>query len=94
MTISIEEVEHVARLARLGLSEQERDMFARQLGDILDFARRVCEVDTSDVEPTAHAMRLVNVFREDVPGDCLSQEEALSAAPVAEAGGFVVPRII
>jgi aspartyl-tRNA(Asn)/glutamyl-tRNA(Gln) amidotransferase subunit C len=94
MTISLEEVEHVARLARIGLSDDERVRLAQQLGDILDYARRVSEVDTGSVEPMAHAIRLRNVLREDVPGPSLTQEQALSAAPASEAGGFLVPRII
>jgi aspartyl-tRNA(Asn)/glutamyl-tRNA(Gln) amidotransferase subunit C len=94
MTISVKDVEHVAWLARLGLSEEEKERFASQLGDILEYAERVCEVDTSDVEPMAHAIELKNVFRADEPSDSLTQEEALSQAPKAEGGGFVVPKIV
>lgn len=94
MSISVKDVEHVAWLARLGLSEEEKARFASQLGDILEYAERVSEVDTSDVEPTAHAIELMNVMRPDEPAASLTQEEALSAAPKAEAGGFVVPKIV
>lgn len=94
MAISVEEVEHVARLARLGLTQREKERFASQLGAILEYAKRISEIDTEGVEPMAHAVPLSNVFRADEPGGCLSQEDALSAAPKAEGGGFVVPRIV
>lgn len=94
MSISRQDVEHVAWLARLGLTEEEKELFASQLGSILDYARRISEVDTAGVEPMAHAVARDNVTRPDEPGGCLTQDEALSAAPEAEAGGFVVPRII
>jgi aspartyl-tRNA(Asn)/glutamyl-tRNA(Gln) amidotransferase subunit C len=94
MSISVKDVEHVAWLARLGLTEEEKKRFASQLGDILEYAQRVSEADTSGVEPMAHAVELKNVMRADDPADSLTQEEALSAAPMAEAGGFAVPRIV
>lgn len=94
MSISREEVEHVAWLARLGLTDDEKDRFGEQLGAILDYARRVSEIDTTGVEPMAHAIEVSNVFRDDEPGECLTQERALEAAPKAEAGGFVVPKIV
>ena len=94
MTISAEDVEHVARLARLGLTDEEKQQLTEQLDAILEYAQRVSEVDTSDVEPMAHAIEQKNVFRSDGPSECLTQEQALAAAPEAEAGGFVVPRIV
>lgn len=94
MTISKQEVEHVAFLARLGLTDEEKELLGSQLSDIIDYAQKISEVDTSGVEPMAHAVPLRNVFRKDEAGECLTQQEALSAAPKAEARGFAVPRIV
>lgn len=94
MAITRKDVEHVARLARLELTEEEIVLFQEQLGRILEHAARVTSLDTEGVPPTAHAIQLANVFRNDelVPG--LSHEEALASAPESEAGHFRVPRII
>jgi aspartyl-tRNA(Asn)/glutamyl-tRNA(Gln) amidotransferase subunit C len=94
MPISRAEVEHVARLARLALTEAELEHFATQLGQILEVAAKVSSLATDGVPPTSHAVPLVNVWREDAVGPCLTQEEALSTAPVAEQGRFMVPRIV
>jgi len=94
MKLSREEVMHVARLARLAMTNEEVDRFGAQLSAILDHAARVSEVAADDVPPTSHALPLSNVFREDVVGECLSQEKALSTAPETEDGRFKVPRII
>ncbi|TMK23372.1 MAG: Asp-tRNA(Asn)/Glu-tRNA(Gln) amidotransferase subunit GatC [Actinobacteria bacterium] len=94
MKLSREEVMHVARLARLAMTDEEVDRFGAQLSAILDHAARVSEVAADDVPPTSHALPLSNVFREDVVGECLSQEKALSTAPETEDGRFKVPRII
>ena len=94
MTLSRDEVLHVARLARLALSPEEVERFRVQLSQILDHAARVTEVAAEDVPPTSHSMPLVNVFREDVVEECLPQAKALSTAPEVEDGRFRVPRII
>ena len=97
MSISREEVIHVARLARLALTEEEIALYAEQLGRILGHADRVTSLDTEGVPPTAQAIALANVFRPDTPGEpapCLTQEEALANAPAVEAGHFRVPRIL
>jgi aspartyl-tRNA(Asn)/glutamyl-tRNA(Gln) amidotransferase subunit C len=89
------DVEHVARLARLALSGEERERLRAQLGVILEHAERVGEVAAEDVQPTAQPVPQKNVFRDDDdPWECLSQEEALAGAPEAEDGRFKVPRII
>jgi aspartyl-tRNA(Asn)/glutamyl-tRNA(Gln) amidotransferase subunit C len=88
------DVDHVARLARLALTEEERERFREQLGLILEHAERVREVAADDVEPTAHPVPQSNVFREDEPTECLPQDLALAGAPEVEAGRFKVPRII
>jgi len=92
--ISREEVAHLARLARLAVTEEELDAFAGQLDVILQSVARVGEVAAADVPPTSHAVPLTNVLRDDVPAPCLSQDEALSGAPDGEAGRFRVPRIL
>ena len=88
------DVEHVARLARLALTDEERDRFREQLGVILEAAERVTEVAAEDVPPTAQPVPQTNVFRDDEPWSCLTPEEALANAPEVEAGRFKVPRII
>lgn len=94
MGITREEVEHVARLARLALSDEEKALFQEQLGRILEHAARVTSLDTDGVSPTSHAIRLANVFRSDDPEPSLTQEEALAPAPQTESGHFRVPRIL
>ena len=94
MQLSREEVLHVARLARLALSDDEVTRFGAQLSAILDHAARVSEVAADDVPPTSHALPLSNVFREDELVECLPQHKALSTAPEVEEGRFKVPRII
>lgn len=94
MKISKEQVEHVAMLARLELTEEEKQTYTEQLNSILDYAAMLDKLDTKDVEPTAHAMPLHNVFREDVVRPSIDQSEALKNAPDAEDGFFKVPKIV
>src|SRR5919109_14969 len=94
MQLTRDEVQHVARLARLALSDDEIARFGAQLSAILDHAARVSEVAAEDVPPTSHALPLSNVLRDDEIRDCLPQEKALSTAPDVEDGRFKVPRII
>jgi aspartyl-tRNA(Asn)/glutamyl-tRNA(Gln) amidotransferase subunit C len=91
VAISREQVEHVARLARLALTEEERERFGEQLGAILEAVGKVAELDLSDVEPTSHPLDLVNVFGDDVPHQSLAVEAALANAPHPEGGFFAVP---
>lgn len=88
------DIEHVARLARLSLSEEELARFREQLGVILEHAERVREVAAEDVPPTAHPVPTSNVFRPDEPRPGLDLEEALSNAPDREEDRFKVPRIV
>ena len=92
--ISREQVVHVARLARLDLSEEEIDRFAVQLGAVLEHAADVAALDTAGVPPTAHPLPLQNVLRDDVAAASLDREEVLAQAPAAEDGRFRVPRIL
>ena len=94
MALTREEVLHVARLARLAMSDDEVERFRSQLSAILEHAARVTQVATDDVPPTSHPLPLVNVFREDLVEPSLPPEKALSTAPESEDGRFKVPRII
>jgi len=91
MAISRDEVLHVARLARLALSDDEIDRLGAQLNAILEAVGKVSELDLADVEPTAHPLDLVNVWAEDEPNPSLTVEDALANAPDREAGFFRVP---
>jgi aspartyl-tRNA(Asn)/glutamyl-tRNA(Gln) amidotransferase subunit C len=91
MAISRDEVLHVARLARLDLTEEEVERFQEQLNAILEAVGKVAELDLSDVEPTAHPLDLVNVWRTDEPRPCLTVEEALGNAPDRDGSLFRVP---
>ncbi len=88
------DVSHVARLARLDLTDGELDQFTEQLGDVLEHAAGVAALDTSGVEPTAHPLPLVNVLRPDEPRPGLDRGEVLAMAPAAEDNRFRVPRIL
>lgn len=92
--ISRDEVAHLARLARLAVTEQELDTFAGQLDVILQAVASVGEVAAADIPPTSHAVPLTNVLREDEVRPCLPVAEALAAAPDPVDGRFRVPRIL
>jgi aspartyl-tRNA(Asn)/glutamyl-tRNA(Gln) amidotransferase subunit C len=87
-------VEHVARLARLALADDEIDRLIVDLGGILEYAEDLAALDLDGVPPTAHPLPLVNVFRADVIGPTLDREEVLAEAPAAEDDRFRVPRIL
>ncbi len=94
MKITKQEVEHVARLARLELSEQEKEKLTGQLSNILSYVETLNGLDTAGVEPTAHVLDIKNVMRDDLPEASLSQERALANAPDKAAGHYRVPKII
>jgi len=94
MKISKQEVEHVARLARLELAESEKDKLIDQLSNILTYVETLNELETKGVEPTSHVLDIKNVMRDDVSAPSLSQEQALANAPEKAAGHFKVPKII
>jgi aspartyl-tRNA(Asn)/glutamyl-tRNA(Gln) amidotransferase subunit C len=91
MAITRDEVLHVARLARLELTDDEIDRFTDQLSAILEAVAKVSELDLSDVEPTAHPLDLVNVWAGDEPRPSLPVDEALANAPDRHDGFFKVP---
>lgn len=88
------DIEHVARLARLELTSEEKERLKQQLGLVLDYAAKIGEVATSDVPPTAYAIPRANVFRPDESRPSLPREEALANAPEREDDRFKVPRIV
>ncbi len=93
--ISREKIEHLARLALIDLSEEEKVNISKQLNNILDYFQKLNELDTSNIKPTRHVIDgLKNVFREDIPGKSLTQEEALKNAREKQDGFFKAPRII
>src|SRR5436305_8096615 len=92
--ISRDGVAHLARLARIAMTDDELDHLAGQLDVILGAVARVQEVAAGDVPPTSHALELANVYRPDEPRPSLGAEGALAAAPAAEGGRFRVPRIL
>lgn len=92
--ISIREVEHVALLGRLELTGEEKKLYSKQLSDILEHARKLQDLDTGDVPPTAHVLPLQNVFREDRPGGHMAMDKVLANAPERQDDYFKVPRIL
>lgn len=93
-SISRVEVAHLARLARIALTDDELDHLAPRLDVILSAVARVGEVATADIPPTSHALPLTNVLRDDAVRPSLSSEAALAGAPAVEDGRFRVPRIL
>lgn len=95
-SLTRENVDHLAHLARLSLTDQELDTYVGQLSVILDAVATVSAVAgaAGDIEPTTHAVPLTNVYRDDVVRPCLSHDAALAGAPQAEDGRFRVPQIL
>ena len=91
--ITTKDVEHVAKLSRLALSEEEKEKFAPQLSAILEYVNELTEVDTTGIEPMAHSIKISNVMREDEVKQDFSREEMLKNAPEEEDGFFKVPKI-
>ncbi|TKB26280.1 Asp-tRNA(Asn)/Glu-tRNA(Gln) amidotransferase subunit GatC [Desulfopila sp. IMCC35006] len=94
MKINRNEVEHVAHLARLTLSDAELEKMTGQLDEILSYVAKLDELDTSQVTPTSHVFSVSNAFREDVEKESLSQVEALKNGPQHDDQMFQVPKII
>jgi aspartyl-tRNA(Asn)/glutamyl-tRNA(Gln) amidotransferase subunit C len=92
--ITRDDVAHVAKLARLEVTEVELDLFTDQLAAILAHAEDVASLDTAGVPPTAHPLPLVNVLRDDVPRPSLDRAEVLAAAPAVEESRFRVPPVL
>jgi len=88
------DVRYTAQLARLNLSDAEITKFQTQLSQVLAYVKKLEQVDVSGVEPTAHANAVYNVFRDDVPRECFTAEQALANAPRSANQLFVVPKVI
>ena len=93
MAITVKDVEHVAKLARLELTEEEKEKFTRQLGDVLKYVDQMNEVDTSNVEPLSHPIEFVNVMRDDVIHYEQTKDQLMANTPDEESGFFKVPKI-
>ena len=91
--ITTNDVEYIAKLAKLKLLDEEKEKFVEQLGDIVEFANKISTLDTENVEPTNHILEVQNVFREDEVKDSYNRDEILKNAPAKEAGCIVVPSI-
>ena len=94
MKLSLAQVEHVARLAQLTLSDQEKELFREQLSSILEYAQRLQQVDTSAIPPTATVLPLENVMRDDEIRHSLPLADVLANAPDTEDGHFRVPVVL
>lgn len=94
MKITADQVQHVARLARLRIDPEAMEKLASELATILTYVDKLNEVDTQGVPPTSHAIELINAFREDVVHAHLPREQALGNAPAQDEGSFVVPKVI
>ncbi|MEN6410989.1 MAG: Asp-tRNA(Asn)/Glu-tRNA(Gln) amidotransferase subunit GatC [Anaerolineaceae bacterium] len=94
MTLTLKEVEHIAQLARLELSDEEKARYCDQLSAILDYAARLQTLDTADIPPTSSVLPARSVLREDVPGSSLPVDEVLRNAPSAEENQFRVPPVL
>jgi aspartyl-tRNA(Asn)/glutamyl-tRNA(Gln) amidotransferase subunit C len=94
MPVSLQDVEHIAQLARLNFSDAEKEMFTRDLNEILAYMEKLNELDTSAVEPLSRTIELFNVFRDDVTIPPLDRDEALRNAPDKTDEFFKVPKVI
>jgi aspartyl-tRNA(Asn)/glutamyl-tRNA(Gln) amidotransferase subunit C len=88
------DIDHVALLARLKLTDSEKTLFSKQVGDIINYINKLNELDTSGVEPTAHVLPLKNIFRDDETRESLPREKAMQNAPDKADGYYRVPKII
>ena len=92
--LSKKDVEHVAQLARLEISEQEKELFTEQFNEILEYFKRIDKLDTKGVQPTYNVLEITNVSRKDEIEPSLSKENALGNAPKKEKNFFKAPRIV
>lgn len=94
MSVTLADVDYVARLAYLRFTDEERARLVDQLNEILRYMEQLNSLETTDVEPTSHVLNLKNVFREDEVQPSLSREEALANAPAHDHGHFEVPKVL
>ncbi len=94
MKVTVKDVEHVAKLARLGLTEEEKKRFTEQLSNILEYAETINKLDTKNAVPTSHAIPMKNIFRDDKAIPCRNTDDILANAPEKENNMFAVPKIM
>jgi aspartyl-tRNA(Asn)/glutamyl-tRNA(Gln) amidotransferase subunit C len=94
LSVSTEEIENIANLARLNLNENEKEKLKGQVNQILEYVKKLNELNTDDIEPLSHTLELTNVFRKDEVQESLSQHKALLNAPVKSDQFFRVPKVI
>ena len=94
MKITTDEVKYVANLAKLYVDEAEAEKLTGEMESIINFADMLAEIDTESVAPTNHAMKVQNVFREDIIEESYSQAEILKNAPSQEGGCYLVPKVV
>ncbi|NOX37800.1 MAG: Asp-tRNA(Asn)/Glu-tRNA(Gln) amidotransferase subunit GatC [Calditrichaeota bacterium] len=94
MAITIEQVEHIARLAKLEFTPEEKERFTRELNRILEYVEKLNELDTSNVEPLSHTTEITNVMRSDRVTGSLPLEEVLKNAPSRQGNFFKVPKVV
>ena len=94
MSVSKADVENIAKLARLEVSEEEKEKFVGQVNQILEYVGKLNEINTDDVEPLSHTLDIKNVFREDKVKESLTQEKALENAPSKTDKFFRVPKVV
>lgn len=94
MKITTDEVKYVANLAKLYVDEVEAEKLTTEMESIINFADMLSEIDTESIAPTNHAMKVQNVFREDIVEESYSQEDILKNAPSQEGGCYLVPKVV
>ncbi len=94
MSISKEEVKHIAKLSKLNLTEQELDKYTNDLSDIVNFANELSNIDVDGIKPTAHILDIKNVFRKDEVQPSYDREQILKNAPSKDAGCISVPKVV
>ena len=94
MKVTVKDVEHVAKLARLGMTDDEKNLFTEQLSRILEYAETINKLDTKNVSPTSHAIPMKNVFREDIAVPFKDLKDIIRNAPSEASNMFSVPKIM
>lgn len=94
MKITTDDVRYVANLARLNVTDDEAEKLTSEMESIINFANMLSELDTADIAPTNHAMKIENVFREDIVGESYKREDILKNAPSQDSGCYSVPKVV
>lgn len=94
MSVTLEEIDRIARLAHLNLEAEEKTHLQGQINQILNYVKKLDELNTDDVQPLSHTLDMVNAFREDIPKESLQRETALANAPARSGAFFRVPKVI